>query len=606
MGRSKSLGRIPLMPLAGLAIVVVAGIAAILLSFGVVRANHWVAHSIRTQTGVATVGERLATFESIFRGYLIHTSPTLLAEQEQAKRDLFEHLETLRRDTADNPVQQANVARLDRLLRLRVARTEQLMAIRRHGSLADLSLTQGNRARLLTIRQQLARMAAEEDRLFVARQRWLQTLTFGLALFLASAVLIVVVVAYLTINEARARYREVEQAHAQTRAEMQKREALEGQVRQLQKMETIGQLTGGIAHDFNNMLAVIVGSLDMAKRRGDGDPAQMRRHIDTAFDGAERAAALVARLLAFSRRQPLSPVALDANRLITGMSDLLRRTLGEQVTVETALTGGLWHCFADPGQLENAILNLAVNARDAMEGGDGRLTIATANVTVAETEEAIELAPGEYVSISVADTGIGMAADVIERAFDPFFTTKEVGKGTGLGLSQVFGFARQSGGSVTISSVQGEGATVRLHLPRYQGMAKAPDRRGQPKIPGARAGETVLVAEDEPHVRTFSVEALRELGYAVLSAENGEEALRILDANPRVTLLFTDMMMPGMTGRALADAALERHPRLRLLFTTGYAAKDLASPPEGDGALLPKPFTMAQLALKVRGAIDAG
>jgi signal transduction histidine kinase/CheY-like chemotaxis protein len=391
-------------------------------------------------------------------------------------------------------------------------------------------------------------------------------------------------------------------------AEMRERNTAETQIRQMQKMESVGQLTGGIAHDFNNMLAIVLGSLDMAKRRLSSDLHRAETYIDNAIEGAQRATQLTGRLLAFSRQQPLEPQALDANRLVGGMSELLRRTLGEMVQVETVLSGGLWQAFADAAQLESAVVNLAVNARDAMPAG-GKLTIETANIDLddryARTHAEVE--PGQYVMVSVSDTGTGMAPEVVERAFDPFYTTKGVGKGTGLGLSQVFGFVKQSGGHVKIYSEIGQGTTIKLYLPRHLGVpltvgeavgGGAPLPRGGPEI-------IVLVAEDEAQVRQMTVDALRELGYTVVQASNGDQALEQLRALPRVDLLFTDIIMPDMTGRVLADRARAEWPDLKVLYTTGYTRNAVVHNGMLDQgvAFLPKPFSFDALALKIHDVL---
>ncbi|UFN49987.1 PAS domain-containing protein [Roseomonas sp. OT10] len=383
------------------------------------------------------------------------------------------------------------------------------------------------------------------------------------------------------------------------------RDRAEAALRQSQKMEALGQLTGGIAHDFNNMLAVVIGGLNLLRRRLERGDTQVGRYVDAAMEGATRAAALTQRLLAFSRQQPLAPEVIDVNALVRGMTELLRRSLGEAIRVETRLAGDLRPVRVDPVQLENAILNLSVNARDAMAQG-GRLTIATANLTLAPGEDGI-VPPGEYVLLCVQDTGTGMPPEVLAKAFDPFFTTKGVGKGTGLGLSQVFGFVRQSGGQVQIASEPGQGTAVRIYLPSSQAEA-VPLPRHQPALPlrPGSASEVVLVVEDEDRVRAHSVEAVRELGYGVVSASGGAEALRLLETDAPVTLLFTDMVMPEMNGRALAEQALRLRPGLKVLFTTGYAGGPAGSAPGAGpgGNLLPKPFDIEQLAVKLREVLD--
>jgi PAS domain S-box-containing protein len=373
-------------------------------------------------------------------------------------------------------------------------------------------------------------------------------------------------------------------------------------LRQSQKMEAVGQLTGGIAHDFNNMLAVVIGSLDLLGRRVGIDDPRARRYLDAASDGARRAALLTQRLLAFSRQQPLRPEPVDANGLVAGMSDLLRHSLGPDIQLTTDLAEALWRTHADPNQLENAILNLAVNARDAMPDG-GRLSIATGNSD--RDERGL---PGEFVLICVSDTGMGMPDSVVAKAFDPFFTTKEVGKGTGLGLSQVYGFVKQSGGHIAIRSSPGEGTTVEIHLPRYHG-ATAADRQDADArdLALGRREEVVLVVEDEPGVRQFSTDALGELGYRVLEADGAAAALRLLDAHPEIALLFTDVVMPEVNGAKLAEEARRRRPDLRILFTTGYTRDAVVH----DGVLDPgvellgKPYSVEELAAKVRHVLDA-
>jgi PAS domain S-box-containing protein len=394
------------------------------------------------------------------------------------------------------------------------------------------------------------------------------------------------------------------------RLEVAEREKAEAQVRQMQKIESIGQLTGGIAHDFNNMLAVILGSLEIVKRRLRTDPDKAMTGVENAEEGARRAAQLTARLLAFSRQQPLAPVPVHANSLVSGMSEMLRQTIGEQIEIETVLAGGLWKTHIDSSQLENAIVNLCVNARDAMPDG-GKLTIETHNCHLDENYAAgnSEVSAGQYVLVSVTDCGHGMPSGVIERAFDPFYTTKEVGKGTGLGLSQVFGFVKQSGGHIKIYSELGRGTTVKLYLPRYFGTDKAAISNlapAQGALPTAIDGETILVVEDDAQVRQVSVQLVRDLGYEVVEVTNGTEALDVLANGQRVDLVFTDIVMPGMTGRVLADKAVQLREGIRILYTTGYTRNAVVH----NGVLDPgtefiaKPYTAAALAAKLRAVLD--
>ncbi len=393
-------------------------------------------------------------------------------------------------------------------------------------------------------------------------------------------------------------------------AEIEQRLQAETALRQAQKMEAIGQLTGGVAHDMNNLLMVIQGNLELLERQLAPAPrsGRLRQPVRRALDGVERAAALTQRLLAFARRQPLDPKPVEPDRLVAGMSDLLRRTLGETIAIETRLAGGLWRIFADPNQLENAILNLAVNARDAMpEGGTLTLETANAHLDADGVGTPHEAGSGDYVLIAVTDTGIGMPREHADRAFEPFFTTKDVGKGTGLGLSQVYGFVKQSGGNVEIESEPGFGTTVRIYLPRYMLDPDRPMPVTAAPVPTATAGECILVVEDSDEVRANNIGSLRELGYRVIAARDGAEALRRLAAEPSIVLLFTDVGLPGgMNGRQLADAARRLRPELRVLFTTGYAGDAIVRNGQivGGIAVILKPFTHAALAAKVRETLD--
>jgi PAS domain S-box-containing protein len=386
------------------------------------------------------------------------------------------------------------------------------------------------------------------------------------------------------------------------------REAEEA-LRHAQKMEAIGQLTGGLAHDFNNLLQGVTGGLDLIRMRVDqGRFGELDRFINGAMTSANRAAALTHRLLAFARRQPLDPRPVRANPLVASMEDLLRRTLGEQVRLDLALAGGLWPTRCDPNQLESAILNLAINARDAMPDG-GTLTIETSNVHLDDTDIAVRWdAPlGEYVCIAVADTGVGMDADTVTRAFEPFFTTKPIGQGTGLGLSMIYGFARQSDGWVKIYSGPGEGTTVELCLPRFSGDVDDDADSGAPALSGAAtAGEVVLVVEDEDVVRGLVVEVLGDLGYQALAAADGPEGLTLLRSGRRIDLLITDIGLPGLNGRELAEAGRGLRPDLKILFMTGYAENAAIASGffERGMGMITKPFAMEALAEKIREIIE--
>ena len=377
---------------------------------------------------------------------------------------------------------------------------------------------------------------------------------------------------------------------------------------QAQKMAAIGQLTGGIVHDFNNMLSIVIGNLDLARRRVVDEPRVLRL-LDNAVEGARRAAELTARLLAFSRQTPLQPTVIEVNRLAARMSELLQRTLGEEVRIETVSAGGLWRTRADAAQLENAIVNLCVNARDAMPGGR-RLTIETGNAALddAYAREHPGVPAGQYVQISVGDTGTGMPPKIVARAFEPFYTTKEVGKGTSLGLSQVYGFIKQSGGHVKIYSEIDVGNAIKIYLPRsHDGIAADPAVVAE-GIRRTLAGEVIRLVEDDPRVPATNVDALRELGYGVIEAVDGEAALVIIARHTEVRMLFTDVVMPGMNGRVLADLARALRPELPVLFTSGYTRNAIIHDGtlEAGLAFLAKPFTVEQLAAKVRAVLDTG
>ena len=394
--------------------------------------------------------------------------------------------------------------------------------------------------------------------------------------------------------------------------DMTEKRAADERARQAQKMEGVGQLTGGVAHDFNNLLTIIIGNVETMTRALSSDTvdvSRLRRLAGNVMQGARRAESLTQRLLAFSRQQPLDPKPIDIGRLVTGMSDLLRRTLGEQITVETVLGGGVWRALADPNQLELAILNLAVNARDAMPGG-GKLTIETTNVHLDDhyASAQFEVVPGQYVMLAVTDTGIGMPEDVKSKAFDPFFTTKDVGHGTGLCLSQVYGFVKQSRGHVKIYSEPGFGTTIKIYLPRVLAQTSEIDIQNDEVVVGGSLAETILLVEDDNGVRNYGSETLRELGYRVLEAGTGQAGLNLLAKHPEIRLLFTDIGLPGgMNGRQLADEARKERPHLRVLFTTAYARNAIVHDGRLDPgvALLPKPYTQSALATKVRDILDA-
>ena len=596
---------------AGFALLVVACIGAFWFTDQQQQSAAWARHSMVVETRIATVLSLLQDAETGQRGYLLTRQREFLQPYATAVARIPAALSNLRRSTIDNPYQQALADRLDQVARSRAAVLDEVIRTApATPALPPAEVARLARGRVLMdqARQLIGQMKAEEETLLAERQRRARdqdtVVQFGLALG-AIALALLGLFAYADGRrriKALAEARDgLETAHAELLADMVERQRVEAQLRQMQKMEAVGQLTGGVAHDFNNMLAIIIGSLDLARRRlSANEDARVGACIDNAMESASTAAQLTSRLLAFSRQQPLQPQALDPNKLVAGMSELLRRTVLEDVRIETVLAGGLWRVNADPNQLESSILNLCINARDAMPDG-GQLTIETANAHLddAYASGEADVTAGQYVMIGITDTGTGMPPDVVQRAFDPFYTTKGVGKGTGLGLSQVYGFVKQSGGH------------VKIYLPRLGKGAKVAESAAAAdhRLERGVEEEIILVVEDEDRVRHMSVDALRELGYTVVQASGAAHALEVLSAQPEIILLFTDVVMPGMNGRRLAELAREQRPDLKVLFTTGYTRNAVVHNGvlDADVAFLAKPFTVEQLARKVREVLgEAG
>ena len=595
---------------------------ALWLYAGQQTAFGWVRHTLEVENRLTSVQSELQEAETSQRGYLLTGRPEFLEPYNRAVSRIGTEIDALGVQVSDNPPQVAATTRLRSLVDQRIELLQQNLSFYQ----PDQVLQSRVAPRMLEgkvimdqARRLIADMRAQEDRLLQARRESVRAQGAAVTTALILTVLVILALGVASYLDSSRRLREAIASGAALAAALARAEAegvsrlrAEQQMRQMQRLESIGQLTGGIAHDFNNMLAIIIGSLELAKRRVTGKQiARAVDCIDNAAEGARRAAQLTARLLAFSRQQPLAPRPLDANKLVGGMSELLRRTIGEQLHVETVLAGGLWPTFADPGQLENAVLNLAVNARDAMPDG-GRLTIETANAYLDDdyAAEHAEVTAGQYILISVTDSGMGMPRQVSDRAFDPFFTTKGPGRGTGLGLSQVFGFVKQSGGHVKLYSEPGTGTTVKLYLPRYRGSEAVADQPGAPapsEPPRARGEEVVLVVEDDERVRHMSADCLRELGYTVVQAADAAQALALITLQPKLDLLFTDVIMPEMNGKRLADEALALKPSLRVLFTTGYTRNAIVHNGVLDAnvAFLPKPYTLDQLAIGVRRVLDA-
>ncbi|MDG5489319.1 CHASE3 domain-containing protein [Sphingomonas sp. BGYR3] len=597
--------------------------AAIVATIMLVRdqraANERVLHTLQVHDRIGSIVSIIQDTETGARGYALTRNPEFAEPFLMARRRLPGELNELVKSVSDNPEQFARARQLQVLAARKLAISTRIVDAARLGGMIDAAavVREGEGRRVMDeIRALSGEMKDIERGLLRQRDDAANSQTRNVLGWLVLSALGTLLLGAFVLRQLQRRLGQANDARDQLAAANQllieeagAREEAQSQVRQLQKMESIGQLTGGIAHDFNNMLAIVTGSLELAVRHLGTNPERAGQMIGNAQEGARRAAELTARLLAFSRQSPLAPRAIDANRLVGGMSELLRRTLGDGIRVETVLAGGLWPCLIDAGQLENAILNLSVNARDAM-GEGGRLTIETANAHLddAYAAEHVEVTAGQYVMISVSDTGSGMPPEVMQRAFDPFFTTKGVGKGTGLGLSQVYGFIKQSGGHVKIYSETEVGTTIKLYLPRHFGEVAVPSLgvdAGE-QLPQAREGEVVLVVEDEERVRRMSVTALEELGYRVIEAADPHRALALLDQRDRIDLLFTDVIMPDLNGRLLAEAAREKRPGLPVLYTTGYTRNAIVHNGmlDHDVAFLAKPFTMRQLAEKVRQVID--
>ncbi|MBC9032316.1 CHASE3 domain-containing protein [Sphingomonas sp. JC676] len=573
----------------------------------------------------------ISAAEAALGRYVVSADKALGQQYSDQWARARDQLAKLKQLTADNPSQQAQIVDLQKAFEARgkeLSETALYSAYKRHtdawGSYYRVRQSEA-RQHVETMLQRVVELERGilRDRTRAASDL-IENSSFATRVLTAFGVLIVlgaVLLGWLAIaaqgeramadaearleRERSAELREaVADATAQLREEAREREQAEAQLRQIQKMEAVGQLTGGIAHDFNNMLAVVLGGLELAKRHLHNRGPDAQRHIESAMDGANRAAALTRRLLAFSRAEPLLPEGAEAATLVSGMSDLLDRTLGGAISVKTSDAGIGWRIWVDRHQLENALLNLAVNARDAMEGR-GRLMIATGGKTLAENEIG-ESAAGDYVTIAVKDTGCGMTPEVVERVFEPFFTTKPVGKGTGLGLSQIFGFVRQSGGEIGIETAPGQGSTVTLYLPRYLGEAATvtatAEVEAQPVAP-ATDGLDILVVEDDPRVLSATLGALHELGHRATGCGDPLAAPGALARLGTVDLILTDVLMPGQTGPEMIAAMENRLDGVAVLFVTGFTGEADADLLRGRGVLR-KPFTMAALGRAIDEAVD--
>jgi signal transduction histidine kinase len=608
-----------------IALMCLAGVAAMALSLRADEARRWVEHTVEVRQFTGEFLNTLVDAETSVRGYLLSDDPTFLETYKAATPKLTATLERLQALTADNPAQRARLQQISRT-------SEQLGEIYRQ--MLDLAAQGQREATIGLVKTRAGKALMDDARVQIAAfdkiEREMLAMREGnaarLRMMLMAAVIGALACAIgLLLFFAKMSYdyvRQLDLRTAELENEARRRQESEATLIQAQKMEAVGQLTGGIAHDFNNMLTVIIGSLETLQRRlkhmqTENDDAEklgiLTKPTDLALQGARNAAKLTHRLLAFARRQPLAPVQLDLNKVVGGMSELLRRTLGETIIFETVLGAGLWRTFVDANQLENVLLNLVVNARDAMPNG-GHLTIESSNAYLDDAYAARfgDVVPGQYVLLSVTDTGSGMSPELLARVFEPFFSTKGDRQGSGLGLAMVHGFVKQSGGHIRIYSELNEGTSVKIYLPRIKAVEAAanPEELPQrdPRIEtAANRSETVLVVEDNDDVRQYAQSALEELGYTVLQARDAAEALQIVENGARVDLLFTDVVLPGgMNGRQLSRQILQKRPTLPVLFTTGYTPNAIVHHGrlDPDVQLLSKPYTQSDLSRKVRAMLD--
>jgi signal transduction histidine kinase len=597
-------------------LLLLAAALATALTLRVDNATQWVEHTYQVR-GLA--GRALTDLQdgelALLRNYALSSS----SEYRNARRPLLDDLDAMRRLVRDNPPQVERVNQINTLVETYFAHFDpEAMTQATEPAKVVESFVQGDgKAILKQIRDLLAAFDNSEADLLSERQSKADRLQ---ALLLALTLLSLVLSMIASTAVVMTSWSYIRQLQAQSealKAEAASRRDAESRLLQTQKLETVGQLTAGIAHDFNNLLTIVIGNLDTAKRRIEqgtaADPNRIVRPLDIAADGARRAAGLTQKLLAFARQQPLSPTQLDLNKAVANMSDVLVRTVGEAVKIETVLAAGLWPAFADPSHVDNAIVNLVVNARDAMPDG-GHVTIETANAWLGEHYAAQfgDVAAGQYVLLSVTDTGLGIPPHILPRVFEPFFTTKDVGKGTGLGLATIHGFVKQSKGHIRIYSEPGQGTTVKIYLPRMTDaavVATTPEIKepSDALAPGAEAGEVVLMVEDDEGVRDFAKSALEGLGYKVLAGRDGAEGLALLRDARRVDVLFTDVVLPGgVNGRRLADEAVQLRPRLPVLYTTGYTRNAIVHDGrlDPDVHLISKPYTQGVLARSLRRIID--
>ena len=570
----------------------------------------WVRHSLRVEMKLSSIYALLKDAELGQRSYILTGEVDFLQPFLRAKTELPDEISDLKALLSDNEEQLEAFKEAVPIIERRIAYAEETISVRREQGFEAAQARVMERYGLKVteeLRERFQALRTVEHTLLEAREaERLRTLN-SLAIAVVLAFLVTLVTLSAWIIRARRDAAEIATANKRLQETIADRDVAEMQIRQMQKVEAVGQLTGGIAHDFNNMLAVIMSGIGLAQKRLQNGQDGAEAFLNGALDGANRAATLVKRLLAFSRQQPLAPKAIDANKFVAGISELISRALGETIQMETILGGGLWLTHVDPVQLENSILNLCVNARDAMPDG-GCLTVETANCHLDDRYARLHpgIPAGQYVLIAVTDTGTGMSTDILEKAFDPFFTTKDATKGTGLGLSQVYGFVKQSGGHVKIYSELGQGSTVKIYLPRHYAVETERHEAAAQEVAQAKGTETVLLVEDDVRVLELTSASLRELGYTVLVAGSAKDALAQLETGIEVDLLLTDIVMPEMNGRKLADAAAEIRPDLKVIFMTGFTKNAVVHNGVLDPGVnfLAKPFSLEELSAKIREVIE--
>jgi signal transduction histidine kinase len=610
----------------GFGLLAIATLALIIGLFRSREADMWVVHTFQVQQTAQALLISTRDAESAVRSYLLSGDGKDLDQFEPSLTDAGSQLKALAELTSDNAVQQNRVQILGTLIQSKDEQLKKCVGLAKSGQ-RDAALavinSRDDRQTLAKIRAGIEEVLDTERTYLDLRQAHAAQSRYVLAGLIGLALLTATILAGVLAISTRTAVQGLLERTAELETESKLRQEAEETLRQSQKMEAVGLLSGGIAHDFNNLLTIIIGNLDTMRRAlvdaaNPGTVAELRskltKPVESALKGANSAAQLTQRLLAFSRRQALEPARVDLNRLVSDMIEILHRSLGEDINIETVLGAGLWPTFVDAHQVENVLLNLALNAKAAMPKG-GHLTIETANCYLddAYVERFGDIEAGQYVLLCVSDTGTGIRTEILDRVFEPFFTTKPQGEGSGLGLAMVHGFVKQSGGHIRIYSEQGHGTTVKIYLPRATGdekVAAVPAGKPARATPtaGARKDETVLVVEDNDGVREYAVEVLEQLGYRVLAASDAKEALRLLSDGKHVDLLFTDIVLPGaITGRVLADQAKDMRPDLRVLYTTGYTRNAIVHQGrlDPDVHLLNKPYTQQSLARKVRDMLDS-